>query len=93
MTDRAGVFVVCLVISHVAAWFHYPVTTIGAVLIALFAVTAVFRKLRGDQSVTRALEGTARIAPIGTLSPHVAAACANARVYHRRRLFREGTKQ
>jgi hypothetical protein len=77
--ERAGVFLACLLISYVAAWYHYSVTMIGAALIAMFAVTAVFRKLQRDLFVTHAFEEIAGGAPIGTPSDHAAAVSASAR--------------
>lgn len=48
--NRAGVFVVSLLVALIAAWFHLPWTLFCALLLMAFALVAVIGKMHQDQS-------------------------------------------
>jgi hypothetical protein len=81
--NRAGVIITCLLMSHVAAWFHLRLILVVAALLAGFALVVVFKKRRPDPFATRAPGVTATIVPIGPPSRRVAAGCASARGHRR----------
>lgn len=84
--NRAGVFATCILLSHIAAWYHMPMSMIGAFVVAVSALIAVSRKLRTDSYAARARVENVETVQTG-FPPHVAkdeSVNAAARAHYRR---------